>query len=206
MQLKVLHRPDAIARRVHAVGRQISKDYAGKTVDVVGVLNNGHIFMADLVRSISVPVRVHFIRAEMIDTTDPQTGKERQEIFYSPEIDAAGRNIVVVRGVLQSGVTTDFLLRRIGLHNPRTMKLAACVDKPDQRKVLLEADYYAFRAASNNIVVGYGLAWDGMHGNLPYLGTWSSTNRGARRGRRGAVKTAKTRRKKVRRKARARRK
>lgn len=205
-ELKVLHRPAAIARRVRELGRQISKDFAGQTLDVVGVLNNGYVFMADLVRALSVPVRVHFVRAEIIDTTDPNTGKERKEIFYSPEIDAADRNVLLVRGVVQSGVTTEFLLRRIGLHNPRAVKLATCVDKPDERKLLLEADYYAFRAASNTIVVGYGLAWNGSHGSLPYLGTWADRGGGsAPAGRRRPAKAARGRRK-ARAKSRARRK
>lgn len=186
--LKVLYKPDAIARRVREIGRQISKDFAGKTLDVVGLLDNGFVFMADLVRAIEVPVRTHFIRTEARDVIDPDTGKERREIFYTPEIEAENRNILLVDGVLQSGITTDFLLRRIGLHRPWVVKTAVCVDKPIDRKVLLEPDYYAFRIASNDIVIGYGLSWDGLHSNLPYLGTWVRREKAgaAGRGRRPA--------------------
>ena len=186
--LKILYKPDAIARRVRELGRQISQDFAGKTLDVVGLLDNGFVFMADLVRAIEVPVRTHFIRTESRDVIDPATGKERREIFYTPEIEAENRNILLVDGVLQSGITTDFLLRRIGLHHPWVVKTAVCVDKPADRKVLLEPDYYAFRIASNDIVIGYGLAWDGLHSNLPYLGTWVRSEKAgaARRGQRPA--------------------
>jgi len=172
--LKVLFKPEAIARRVRELGRQISRDFRGQTLDVVGLIDNGHIFMADLVRALDIPVRCHFIRTETRDITDPNTGKERKEIFYTPEINADDKNILLVDGVLQSGITTDFLLRRIYLRRPRTVKTAVCIDKPAERKVFLEPDYWAFRLASNSVVVGYGLAWDRLHGNLPYLGTWAS--------------------------------
>ena len=174
--LKVLFKPEAIARRVRELGRQISRDFRGQTLDVVGLIDNGHIFMADLVRALDVPVRCHFIRTETRDITDPNTGKERKEIFYTPEINADDKNILLVDGVLQSGITTDFLLRRIYLRRPRTVKTVVCIDKPAERKVFLEPDYWAFRLASNSVVVGYGLSWDRLHGNLPYLGTWASAS------------------------------
>lgn len=181
--LKVLHSPQAIARRVRELGEKISRDFRGKTVDVVGLVDNGFVFMADLVRTIRVPVRYHFIRTEVFHVTDADTGKPRKEIFYTPEIEAAGKNILLVDGVLQSGVTTDFLLRRIGLHQPRMLKTAVCVDKPEERKVPLKPDYCAFRIASNLTVVGYGLSWQGLHGNLPYLGSWSPQRRSPSRRR-----------------------
>ncbi|MBI2955673.1 MAG: hypoxanthine phosphoribosyltransferase [Acidobacteria bacterium] len=180
-QLKVIHRPDAIARRVRALGREISRDFRGQTLDVVGLLDNGFVFMADLVRALDLPVRTHFIRTVTQDTSDPTTGKPRKEIFYTPEIEAAGRNILLVDGVLRTGITTDFLLRRISLRRPRVVKTAVLLDKPVERRVLLEPDYYAFRLASNDIVIGYGLSWDGLHSNLPYLGKLVRTHRPARR-------------------------
>ncbi|MBI4466229.1 MAG: hypothetical protein HY656_02220 [Acidobacteria bacterium] len=170
--LKVLYKPEQIAQRVRELGEQISQDFRDQTLDVVGLLDNGFVFMADLVRAIDLPMRYHFIRTETRDVTDPNTGKERKEIFYTPEIEAADKTILLVDGVLQSGITTDFLLRRIGLHGPQLVKTAVCIDKPGERKVFLEPDYYAFRMASNNVVIGYGLSWNGLHGNLPYLGTF----------------------------------
>jgi hypoxanthine phosphoribosyltransferase len=75
-----------------------------------------------------------------------------------------------VDGLVQTGITHDFLLRRIGLHNPRSVKTAVLIDKVADRHVLLEPDYVGFRLASNEVVIGYGLAWNGLHGNLPYVG------------------------------------
>ncbi len=168
-KLHILHDAKEIARRVAELGRQISGDFRGQTLDVIAVLDNAYVFVADLVRAMDIPVRTHFIRTEMQDIEDPNTGKPRKEIFYTPEINAHDRNVLLVEGVLQSGITTDFLLRRIGLHVPRIVKIAVCVDKPTERKVFLEPDYAAFQLASNEMVVGYGLAWNGMHGNLGYL-------------------------------------
>ncbi|MFQ5694565.1 MAG: phosphoribosyltransferase [Terriglobia bacterium] len=193
--LKVLYKPEVIARRVRALGRQISRDFAGQTLDVVARLDNGYVFAADLVRALAVPVRTHFIRTEIRDVTDPYTGKPRQEIFYTPEVEAEGRNILLVDGVLQSGVTTDFLLRRISLRRPRKLKTAVLLDKASGRKVFLEPDYYAFRLASNTIAVGYGLAWDGLQGNLPYVGVVGALRNArpqAARKRRGGRKRAAT--------------
>lgn len=179
--VKVLYKPDAIARRVRELGRQITRDFRGETLDVVGRLDNGFVFMADLVRAINLPMRYHFVRADVQNVTDLTSGKERKEIFYTPEIDAEGKNLLVVDGVLQSGVTADFLLRRLGLYRPRVVKTAVLLDKPSDRKVSLEPDYAAFRLASNKVVVGYGLAWEGLHGNLPYLGTFNPDGKGRRR-------------------------
>lgn len=167
----MLYKPEQIARRVKELGKEISRDFQGQTLDVVAVLDNAFVFVADLVRAIEVPVRTHFVRTEMQDIVDPNTGKERKEIFYTPEVEAEDCNILLVEGVLQSGITTDFLLRRIGLHTPKEVKTCVCVDKPVERRVFLEPDYVAFRLASNNMVVGYGLSWNGLQGNLPYIGS-----------------------------------
>lgn len=168
--LKKLYSPEVILRRVRQLGREISRDYRGKTVDLVAVLDNGYMFVADLARALDVPVRTHFIRTEVRDIVDPGTGKPRQEIFYTPEVEAEGKHILMVDGLVQTGITHDFLLRRISLRNPRTVKTAVLIDKIADRHVLLEPDYVGFRLASNDMVVGYGLAWNGLNGNLPYVG------------------------------------
>ncbi len=187
--LRVLYKPDVIARRVRQLARDISRDFRGKTLDVVGVLDNGYVFVADLVRALEVPVRIHFIRTEMRDIVDPNTGKPRQEIFYTPEIRGEGRRILVVDGVVRTGITHDFLLRRIGLRQPKEVKLAVLIDKVAERRVLLEPDYFGFQEASNDVVIGYGLSRDGMNGNLPYL-----AKAGRSAGRRPAAKAKKRKR------------
>ncbi|MFQ5817819.1 MAG: phosphoribosyltransferase [Terriglobia bacterium] len=168
MQFKPLYKAEQIARRLRALGKEISRDYAGEPIDLIGILDNSLVFFADLMRHIAAPLRCHFIHAEFRDVRDP-AGYERREIFYTPEFDAAGKHVLVVDGVLQSGVTMDFLLKRLSLSHPKSLKTVVLVDKPVERKVPLEPDYYGFRLASNKLVVGYGLAWDGLYRNLPYV-------------------------------------
>lgn len=168
MEFRPLYKSAQIARRVRELGKRISRDYRGEPVDLVAILDNAFVFVADLARHIDTPVRCHFIRAEARDVRDA-AGYERKEIFYTPEIDATGRNILLVDGVLQSGITLDFLIKRIGLSRPKSVKTVVLVDKPAERKLSLEPDYFGFRLTSNPVVVGYGLAWDGFYRNLPYV-------------------------------------
>lgn len=168
MEFKPLYTMPQIERRLRELGRQISRDFRGEALDLVGILDNSLVFFADLMRHIAVPVRCHFIRLEARDVLD-LAGNERREIFYTPEFEATGKNVLVVEGVLQSGITMDFLIKRISLSHPQSVKTVVLVDKPVERKVPLEPDYFGFQLASNQIVVGYGLAWDGFYRNLPYV-------------------------------------
>jgi hypoxanthine phosphoribosyltransferase len=170
VELKTLYSAGQVARRVRELGRKITRDYRGEPLELVGVLENSFIFLADLARAIHSPVRCHFIRSETRDIRDP-AGYERKEIFYTPEFSAAGKHVLLVDGVLTSGVTMDFLLKRVGLSQPKSLKTAVLIDKPGDRKLSLQPDYFGFRMASNKIVVGYGLGMDGFYRNLPYIGT-----------------------------------
>ena len=170
---KVLYSEDVIARRVAEIGAQISKDFKGETVDLVCLVDTGHVFMADLLRHIEGPVRSHFMSMSIRDVLDPNYDRERHEIFFYPEINSAGRSIIVVDGVLQTGVTMDFLLRRIWLREPKQVRTCILVDKLLERHVLLNLDYVGFTLESADIIVGYGLAWKGVDGNLRHLASLS---------------------------------
>jgi hypoxanthine phosphoribosyltransferase len=145
-----------IAKRVAELGRQISRAYGGKRLDVVITLDRGFVFGADLIREIDTPAVCHFVRAEARDVE--QGGHVRREVAFGGGPDVKGRDVLVVDAVLDSGVTQEFLLRRLGESQPRSLRLAVLLDKPDQRRVGLEPDYFGFRTASNGIWVGYGLA------------------------------------------------
>ncbi len=157
-----------LAERVAWLGRVISRDYRGRTVQVVPILENSVVFAADLLRHITAPVICSFVHVGMRDVS--LGGYERREVFFSPEPNLNGRDVLVVDTVLQSGVTMDFLLRRLQQRQPRSLRLAVLLDKSDDRKVDVQADYVGFRAASN-YWVGYGLSDpSGLYRNLPYLG------------------------------------
>jgi hypoxanthine phosphoribosyltransferase len=148
--------PARIAKRVAELGRQISRAYGGKRLDVVITLDRGFVFGADLIRQIDAPAVCHFVRAETRDVE--QGGHTRSEVAFAGGPDVKGRDVLLVDAVLDSGVTQEFLLRRLGESQPRSLRLAVLLDKPEQRRVGLEPDYFGFRTASNGLWVGYGLA------------------------------------------------
>jgi hypoxanthine phosphoribosyltransferase len=157
-----------IAARVAALGKEISREYDGRRVDVVITLDRGFVFAADLMRHIEAPVVCHFVREEVRDVE--HGGRARREVFFGPGPELKGRDVLVVDAVLESGVTQEFLLRRLGESKPRSIRLAVMLDKPARRRVALEPDYFGFRTASNDVWVGYGLAApNGMGRNLRQL-------------------------------------
>jgi hypoxanthine phosphoribosyltransferase len=175
--LKVVYSPGRLASQVARLGRTISRDYAGRTVDVVIILENAFVFGADLVRRISRPVVCHFVRSEMRDVK--LGGYDRREVFFGHQPHLQGRDVLLVDAVLHSGVTQDFLLKRLQEGRPHSLRVAVLLDKPQDRKVDLKPDYFGFAAASKHLA-GYGLAgrreW---YRNLPYVGLLEGAQRSA---------------------------
>jgi hypoxanthine phosphoribosyltransferase len=125
-------------------------------VDVVVMMDRGFMFAADLIRQLDTPVVCHFVGAEARDVE--QGGHARREVAFGAGPNVKGRDVLVVDAVLDSGITQEFLLRRLGDTQPRSLRMAVLLDKPEQRRVALEPDYFGFRTASNGLWVGYGLA------------------------------------------------
>jgi hypoxanthine phosphoribosyltransferase len=170
--MKIAYSERRLAARVHELGRAISRDYAGRTVDVVVILENSFVFGADLVRRISAPVVCHFVRSETRDVH--LGGFDRREVFFSAPPMLRGRHVLLVDAILDTGVTQDFLLKRLELSRPRSLRLAVLFDKRESRKVNLQPQYIGFAAASNKWV-GYGLtSRRGLYGNLPYVAAGGS--------------------------------
>ena len=145
-----------IAARVAALGKEIARAYNGRRLDVVITLDRGFVFAADLIREIDAPVVCHFVSENVRDVE--QSGHSRREVFFGKRLDLKGRDVLLVDAVMDSGVTQDFLMRRLGESQPRSLRLGVLLDKPSKRRVTLEPDYFGFRTASNKIWVGYGLA------------------------------------------------
>jgi hypoxanthine phosphoribosyltransferase len=148
--------PARIASRVAVLGREISRASQGRRLDVVITLDRGFIFAADLVRHLTSPTVCHFVREDVRDVE--QAGHARREVFFGVRPELKGRDVLLVDAVLDSGVTQEFLLRRLGESKPRSLRLAVLLDKPERRRVALEPDYFGFRTASKDMWVGYGLA------------------------------------------------
>jgi hypoxanthine phosphoribosyltransferase len=145
-----------IAGRVAELGKEISLAYQGRRLDVVITLDRGFVFAADLIRELDGTVVCHFVREELREVEDG--GRARREILFGSVPDLKGRDVLLVDAILESGVTQEFLLRRLGESSPRSIRLAVLLDKPEKRRVDLESDYFGFRTASKEVWVGYGLA------------------------------------------------
>jgi hypoxanthine phosphoribosyltransferase len=154
-----------IASRVKTLGRAISQAYRGRRLDVVVTMDRSFVFAADLVRAIDGPVAVHFVREDVRDVETE--GRVHREVFFgnrqttgsgAAHAEFKGRDVLLVDAVLDSGVTQEFLLRRIGESRPRSLRLVVLLDKASKRRVALEPDYFGFQTASNLMWSGYGLA------------------------------------------------
>jgi hypoxanthine phosphoribosyltransferase len=166
--MRVAYSRGRLSTRVGQLGRTISRDYAGRPVDVVVILENSFLFAADLVREISRPVVCHFVRSEVRDVN--LGGHDRREIFFSAPPSLRGRDVLLIDAVMNTGVTQDFLIKRIEEGRPRTLRVAVLFDKAEARKVNLQPEYTGFAAASKHWV-GYGLSGQrGLYRNLPYVG------------------------------------
>ena len=178
-----------IAKRVNELGREITKASRGHRLDVVITMDRGFLFGADLVRGIDVPVMLHFIRENVRDVE--HGGKSRREVFFGDRetVNASkdrpalkGRDVLLVDAVLESGITQEFLLRRIGESKPRSLRLAVLLDKTSKRRVNLEPDYFGFRTASNDAWVGYGLSGaNGVGGSGKHLVAGASSKLSTKR-------------------------
>jgi hypoxanthine phosphoribosyltransferase len=166
--LQSLYSQQELASRVSALGRAVSRDYGDRTVDVVVILENAFVFAADLVRKLSCRVVCHFVHAEIRDIQFG--GHDRREIYFGRPPRLEDRDVLVVDAVIQSGLTQEFLLRRLQESRPRSLRLAVLFDKPGGRRVDVKPDYFGFSGASKYLA-GYGLAGSrGWYRNLPYVG------------------------------------
>jgi len=164
--LRCVYSEMQIQERVRELAKQIDRDYKGKTLHVVGILEDGFIFMADLVRRLTNPVVCHFMKAEIYDTSAGATAL--REIMYTPKIEAAGRHVLLVDGILQSGLTLGHLYSYVLAQNPSSVRTASLIEKSDERKVDVSTDYVGFKS-NEKFLVGYGLGYQEKYRNLPYV-------------------------------------
>ena len=159
---------EQIQRRVTDIARQIQGDYAGKTLYAVGVLEEGFIFMADLVRQLDIPVVCQFVKPNIqeIHRGDADT----TEIFFSPEVNVKGGDVLLIQGLLQTGVTTEFLSRNLLARGANSVKVCTLLDRQAGRRVQLQPDYFGF-LVDEKYVFGYGLGAPNLGRNLSYIAT-----------------------------------
>jgi hypoxanthine phosphoribosyltransferase len=165
---------EQIQKRVREMGRQISDDYVGKTVHVLAILENSFLFMADLVRTMDVPMTCTFVKPRY--RTQASSGDaEMLEILFSHELDIRGKHVLLVEGLVHSGVTTEFLMSDLRAREAASVKLATLLDRQSARRVQLQPDYFGF-LVDETFLVGYGLGSpEQTNRNLPYLAAASQT-------------------------------
>src|SRR5579871_6282849 len=156
---------EQIQKRVKELGRQISDDYRGQTVQALAVLENAFVFMAELVRALEVPVVCRVIEPKY---STPK-GNEMTEIFCSHEPDIRGQHILLVEGLVHSGVTSEFLMNDLRARGAASVKLVTLLDRQAARRVALQPDYFGF-LVDETFLIGYGLgAPEQINRNIPYL-------------------------------------
>ena len=154
-----------IAERVKQLAGEIGEAYEGRDLTVLGVLDDSFVFLADLLRSINVPSRMTFLRY------DHQSHGGLQDLSFSTKVDLTKRDLLLVEGVLDTGVTQEYLIKQLGAHGASNVQLCVLVDKPDRRRVELRPDWRAFET-HENYVFGYGLGFQDRWRGLPYLATF----------------------------------
>lgn len=156
-----------IHERVMALGEAISQAYAGQDLVLVSVLKGSIIFMADLVRAITVPHEIDFMATSSYGAATNSSGVVR--ILKDLNVSIQGRNILVVEDIIDSGHTLNYLLRLLQERQPASLRIVTLLDKPDRRAVPIDVDWVGF-SIPNEFVVGYGLDYDELYRNLPYIG------------------------------------
>jgi hypoxanthine phosphoribosyltransferase len=163
---------EQIQKRVKELARHISDDYQGHTIQALAVLENAFMFMADLVRALEVPVVCQFIKPKYSKQTSKQQGDqtgEITEIFFSHEPDIRGQHILLVEGLVHSGVTSEFLMSDLRARGAASVKLVTLLDRQSARRVALQPDYFGF-LVDEVFLVGYGLgAVEQTNRNISYL-------------------------------------
>jgi hypoxanthine phosphoribosyltransferase len=157
---------DQIQKRVRELGRQISDDYRGQTVIALGILENSFLFMADLVRTIEVPVVCSFIKPSYKQSKGESPVLE---ILFSHELAIVDKHVLLVEGLVHSGVTSEFLMSDLRGRGAASVKLVTLLDRQSARRVPLQPDYFGF-LVDDAFLCGYGLGSAEQTGrNLPYL-------------------------------------
>lgn len=158
---------EKIAARVEDLGAQISRDYAGKELVLVGVLKGSFIFMADLARAISADLRVEFLGVQSYGDETTSSGVVQITFDLTKPID--GKHVLIVEDIVDTGLTMDYLLEQMRTRHPASVKLCALLHKPSRMKKHCVIDYLGF-TIPDLFVVGYGLDYAQKYRNLPYIG------------------------------------
>src|SRR4030081_1959562 len=170
---EILVQADDLQRRVQELGVEISSDYEGRNLVLVGVLKGAVFFLSDLMRHIEIPCEVDFMAVASYGSATDSSGVVR----ILKDLDAAieGRDVLIVEDIVDSGLTLQYLMRSLGARDPATLEVCALLTKPERRKVELPTRYVGFEIP-NRFAIGYGLDHEERYRNLPYVAALTPTS------------------------------
>lgn len=156
----------ALQARIAELGDEISEDYRGRDLVLLGVLKGAVFFMADLMRRLSVPCEIDFMAISSYGAATDSSGVVR--ILKDLDINIAGRHVLVVEDIIDSGLTLSYLMRNLEAREPASLEVCALMTKPERRQIEVEVRYVGFEIP-NRFVIGYGLDFGERYRNLPYV-------------------------------------
>ncbi len=164
---QILYDSRTLRRRVAALGKQVTRDYRGRTPLLVGVLRGAAVFLADLIRNIDLPVRTDFISLSSYGTATDSSGQV--QLLKDLETSIDGEDVILVEDIVDTGLTLNYLIGNLQSRNPASLRVCALLSKPDRRKIEVPIHYLGFEVP-DRFVVGYGLDYAGNYRQLPYIG------------------------------------
>ena len=164
---RILITSEEIGARVRELGQQITNDYAGKDILMIGVLRGAVIFMSDLARAIKRPIDIDFMAISSYGMSTSSSGVVR--ILKDLDEVVQGRHLLIVEDIIDSGLTLNYLVENLKSRKPASVRICTLLSKPDRRKVDVQVDYNGF-IIPDYFVVGYGLDYAGKYRNLPFIG------------------------------------
>jgi len=167
---EILIDEETLSARVAELGAEVSADYQGRDLLLIGVLKGAVFFMADLMRHITVPCEVDFMAISSYGDSTDSSGIVR--ILKDLDINIEGRDVLVVEDIIDSGLTLSYLMRNLESREPATLEVCALLTKPDRREIEVPVRYVGFEIP-NRFVIGYGLDFGERYRNLPYVAVLS---------------------------------
>lgn len=162
--MKLLYSRAFIAEQVERLAQEISRDYPNREILLIGVLKGSFLFFADLVRAITSPTVIDFVRLASYGSETQSSGIV--EMRKDLELPIKGCDVIIVEDIIDSGLTLESLYHRLQLREPRTLRVCTLIDKRARREVEIEADYVGIRM-DDGFIVGYGLDYEERYRNLP---------------------------------------
>jgi hypoxanthine phosphoribosyltransferase len=163
---EVLIEEDVLRSRVVELGEEISRDYDGRELLLIGVLKGAVFFMADLMRQLTVPCEIDFMAISSYGASTDSSGVVR--ILKDLDINIEGRDVLVVEDIIDSGLTLSYLMRNLEAREPASLEVCALLTKPERREIEVPVRYVGFEIP-NRFVIGYGLDFGERYRNLPYV-------------------------------------